>query len=486
MNSQQQELWSKLQVFKFNSPMATVTFVARVARENGWTAEYAQRVIDEYRRFLFLAHAAGHPVSPSEDVDQVWHLHLTYSKSYWDDLCANVLGQPFHHLPAQGEPGESARLQEWYASTLTSYRRFFGEDPPRDIWPPLEVRFEETQYVRVNRGRHWILPRPRRAAVLGAVVMALITLTAGGCGQNVFIAVGGPWALTGPEFLLLYAAFFIAAGLLVLAIRWFARGPGPRNWLPEEQFDSYHIAFLTGYGPRTLETVVASLLERGHLVFNPQAQWQILPNIPLSAEAHWLERAVYDYTVEFKAVSFSALCASSKLSDRMESIETSLIKSGCLLPAHRALKLRLWTASLFVLLLCFGLTKIHVGLALDRPIGFLGVGCVLTAAAAVACLFWKTRIARRGTALLNDLRREYPQSLVAGQPRPTGVKLATAVALFGCTLLTGSALANMPNHFIGHSGGWTGGGGCSSGGGGGCGGGGGGGGGGGCGGCGGG
>src|SRR5262245_21707079 len=121
-----QELWDKLRTFAFDPPTASLTFSARLAKENGWTEEHAQRVIDEYRRFLFLAQAAGHPVSPSEDVDQAWHLHLAYTKSYWDDLCGNVLKQPFHHEPARGEPGEAERLRLWYKNTLASYQRLFG------------------------------------------------------------------------------------------------------------------------------------------------------------------------------------------------------------------------------------------------------------------------------------------------------------------------------------------------------------------------
>src|SRR5262249_26133617 len=49
-------------------------FAARLARENGWSRPHAERVIREYRRFVFLAVTAGFPVCPSEDVDAAWHL----------------------------------------------------------------------------------------------------------------------------------------------------------------------------------------------------------------------------------------------------------------------------------------------------------------------------------------------------------------------------------------------------------------------------
>src|SRR5688500_16905963 len=51
-------------------------FEPRLRRENGWSAGFARRAIEEYRKFLFLAATARHPVSPPDVVDQVWHLHL--------------------------------------------------------------------------------------------------------------------------------------------------------------------------------------------------------------------------------------------------------------------------------------------------------------------------------------------------------------------------------------------------------------------------
>ena len=82
MNAKHVELWRRLEQFQLDSAGAALPFSARLARENNWTAGYTRRVIEEYKRFGFLAVAAGHPVSPSEDVDQAWHLHLTYSENY--------------------------------------------------------------------------------------------------------------------------------------------------------------------------------------------------------------------------------------------------------------------------------------------------------------------------------------------------------------------------------------------------------------------
>jgi hypothetical protein len=43
-------------------------------RANGWSRPFALRAIEEYRKFVFLALVADHQVTPSDQVDQVWHL----------------------------------------------------------------------------------------------------------------------------------------------------------------------------------------------------------------------------------------------------------------------------------------------------------------------------------------------------------------------------------------------------------------------------
>ena len=79
-------LWNRIKDFEFGLSEASLSFTDRLSRENGWDAPYAERVVDEYRRFCFLAMAAGHPVTPSEQVDQVWHLHLLYTENYWTGI----------------------------------------------------------------------------------------------------------------------------------------------------------------------------------------------------------------------------------------------------------------------------------------------------------------------------------------------------------------------------------------------------------------
>ena len=133
-------LWQRIAAHPIGLPDATLTFAARLARENRWTPTYTQRVIEEYRRFCYLAITAGHEVTPSDQVDQAWHLHLTYSRDYWEVFCPLVLGHPLHHGPTAGGAQEGERFGHQYAATLASYEAAFGPVPD-DVWSPAADRF---------------------------------------------------------------------------------------------------------------------------------------------------------------------------------------------------------------------------------------------------------------------------------------------------------------------------------------------------------
>jgi hypothetical protein len=139
-------VWLALQHYSVGPEDAAPDFIARLARENGWSRAQAVRVFDEYRRFAFLAATAGHPVTPSDAVDQAWHLHLTYSRDYWERFCP-LLGRPLHHGPTMGGAAEEARFFAQYADTLRAYEAAFGP-PPADLWPPAARRLRDDPRAR--------------------------------------------------------------------------------------------------------------------------------------------------------------------------------------------------------------------------------------------------------------------------------------------------------------------------------------------------
>lgn len=175
MDATEHPLWARLEAFQLDHADAELSFSERLARENGWSHEFALRVIDEYKRFIFLAMTAGHQVTPSDEVDQAWHLHLTYTRSYWNDLCGTLLKTPLHHGPTKGGKSEGVRFEDQYEQTLASYRQAFATEPPQDVWPDAATRFGDApHFVRINRRRHLVWQKPRSARKRTAWMAGLI------------------------------------------------------------------------------------------------------------------------------------------------------------------------------------------------------------------------------------------------------------------------------------------------------------------------
>ncbi|MEM9510757.1 MAG: hypothetical protein AAGA16_24325, partial [Cyanobacteria bacterium P01_E01_bin.35] len=133
-------------------------FSAKLSWEYRWTGIFTYRAIQEYKKFIFLAMVADHTVSPSTIVDRVWHLHLLYTHSYWDEFCGKVLRKPLHHNPSLGSRQEGFEYRYQYQQTLRSYQTYFGI-PPSDIWNKPKLKGEPTSYQWLDSNRYWLIPK---------------------------------------------------------------------------------------------------------------------------------------------------------------------------------------------------------------------------------------------------------------------------------------------------------------------------------------
>lgn len=204
MNLKENEiLWNKIQQFAFDEPNATITFSKKLASQQKWSASYTQRVIEEYRRFIFLCCISPNGASPSKAVDEAWHLHLTYTKSYWDAFCKNTLGKDIHHYPSTGGEKEDHKHLNWYDETLSLYESVFGEQPPADIWPrPLkQVQTAGPSWEDVQQ--HFFVSKN---VLLIVALLLLLPLSI----SYVITGIASPFLLTGKQFLLFYAIFCVA------------------------------------------------------------------------------------------------------------------------------------------------------------------------------------------------------------------------------------------------------------------------------------
>lgn len=172
-------IWQKLAAFNFDDIDAQFPFTDKLAKENHWTKRYAEEVVKEYRRFLYLSATHPRSFSPSDEVDQAWHLHMLYTRSYWHDLCRDTLGKEIHHGPSKGGVVETNKFKEIYEETLKIYEEEFNSVPPPKIWPSVEENFKNKNYKRLSVEENIIMSKQQVSSYLkrtGAVLVGLFLL----------------------------------------------------------------------------------------------------------------------------------------------------------------------------------------------------------------------------------------------------------------------------------------------------------------------
>lgn len=400
MDSKHAELLERLEQFAIDANGVKLTFADRLARENGWSRPFARRVVEEYKRFVFMAMVAGHAVTPSDEVDEAWHLHLTYTRSYWNDLCRGVLGKPLHHIPTRGGPSERARHIEQYERTLATYQEFFGHSPPADIWPPTEVRFaENSHHVRVNRSDVWVIPKPRwpRHLVKGR------SLFVGAIAGPLLIGAANPFDLAGPQFLVVFGVVSIVAVLAAYVMRQFLRDNMPID--DQKPLSPYEIACLGGGVPGVLRACLATLVVDSRLQLVPgEKTSSFKANGPAFKGDHDIERIMLRQASHENGATAAELLDAAR--PAAEEIQSSL-RGRRLMESNESFAAARWAPFALLSLVCLvGLVKVFVGIQRDKPIVILIV--MLFGLALAMVYFCRLPLrTRRGEELLSQLKGQH-------------------------------------------------------------------------------
>lgn len=175
---QDEALWAAIAAFPMDDPNASMPFTKRLARDHLWTDAYAQTVVEEYKKFVYLMATAqpGVTTTPSEDVDEAWHLHMVYTRSYWDDLCTKVLGKALHHGPTGGKE-QTGGFKEAYADTLKRYEQSFGPVSNTLVWPSVKDRFGHkngAQYLTVSTQDFRVVTKTKAHLVWAAFIVIMV------------------------------------------------------------------------------------------------------------------------------------------------------------------------------------------------------------------------------------------------------------------------------------------------------------------------
>lgn len=356
----QQELWEKIQNFNFDDPNSSYPFSKKLSSENNWSTPFTQKAIAEYRKFIYLCCISPNGASPSETVDKVWHLHLTYTKNYWEDFCGSVLQQQIHHHPSKGGPSEKAKHNDWYAQTLQLYENTFKTSPPAAIWPV-----------------HNNLPDPIQENIYDASFLKKVILMFSVAVFLFAIAVN-LFHTQGPDFLGYFAIICLAG----LAATWFTQ----KNKEQRLQHIVYanmpancSVYAITRfvYGPhRSYQTAIVDLLKRGIIetTINGYAISALPETLNSNEENTLLRQLVERYK---NGDSFSYL-------EGMGLVDTATIVHPAFVRLHQ-LSLKVDYPKLIIpgIVVLVAFARILQGIANDKPVGFL---VMMTAVFAGICL----------------------------------------------------------------------------------------------------
>ena len=133
-------------------------------------------MIEEYKKFIYLCCVSNNQITPSDAVDQVWHLHLTYTKSYWIKLCKETLGKEIHHNPTKGGKIEKEKFSNCYDATFDIYKTEFKVTPPNSIWLNNKKRFKEVNFKRINIDSFWLIIKPSKQFLFTSKLLIILLI----------------------------------------------------------------------------------------------------------------------------------------------------------------------------------------------------------------------------------------------------------------------------------------------------------------------
>lgn len=435
-------LWKKLNEYQIDDLESGLTFSERLARDNGWSRNYAKKVVEEYKRFIFLAMRSGHTVTPSDSVDQVWHQHLTYTKSYWDDLCKDVLNSELHHGPTKGGKHEKVKYRDLYIKTLASYEKFFDQLPPTDVWPSPEDRFgRDLQFRRINKLQNWVIPKPSWLLSFPnsryTAATAVFILPA-------FAALWNPLVWQGPAFLGLYVFLLLLSISALVFLRISNRHPNPPTNLQPSDLNPTEAAMLFGDSQRAVSCALVELQQKDAIKVH---QNEVSPylNIDRAKSDHRLGSILLTSVRKIGSQNLQEIRTAAKpaLVEIQEKLETLGLFTSRRFRSLQAIA----ACSVMGSIMSFGIVKIITGISRGKPVLFL-VGLEILSAVILLCFILS--IKKKTNSGLNfslKMKREFQSD--KGSKLKTGSSshdnlLLWSTAIIGVTSLHSTDFAEIP------------------------------------------
>lgn len=436
-------LWPRLESFEIDIPSSSLQFSERAARDNAWSIGFTRRVIQEYKKFLFLAKRADHIVTPSDAVDQIWHMHLTYTHSYWDELCKDVLQAPLHHGPTKGGKEEKEKYFTLYEKTRKSYEEWFGEKPPLDIWPEPEVRFgSDLHYVRINSDQNWIIPKLSKTKMFAGAAAAGMAFPLAQLAAN-------PLDWNGPQFLTLFSGLLIVAIIASIVLRrMLLQSDGKIDVIGrDEDFGPVEAAWLEGGDHRAVSCSLLDLAQK-HAVYLDGSNVHPGPTIATYRPTHRITSLIQaSVTSADVGRSWRVMCRDA--SAGLIALRQDLENKGLVTSATQRNMAVAATISTVGAVVVLGAAKIVIGIGRDRPVGYLLIGEILAILGLVVLISSIPRLTATGKKLLKRLKADVAQNpsetnMLDSQAQTSEGSTHDNTLLWSAALLGPAVLATTP------------------------------------------
>ncbi|WP_343727550.1 TIGR04222 domain-containing membrane protein [Burkholderia seminalis] len=431
----QQALLARLHAYSPDDPRAPLPYSRRLAEAEGWSHAHALAVIDEYKRFAFLAQAAGHPVTPSVAVDAAWHFHLQYTLEYWDVFCAGVLRARLHHMPGTGAPDEGAVYARRYRDTLDSYRRMFGHEPPESIWPRPVDRPAEAAAPQADEPA---AAAPRRALGIRLPKLAWPAAAASVAATCASAQDFNVLDYTGPRFLAFYIPVCIAALLLIGLLQQIEYRCRRRRAFPSD-LTAEEAAYLAGDESRVVQVATLSLVHAGAIDLTMAGRLggrvRLIDATRAGAYADACEWLAGQPDGEASFGAFRQLLARHAAEHAK-----SLRARGCFWAPGDLRTARMAARAIALLVLGTGAAKLAVGLSRGRPVLLLVIGMAAFAIAYRIVVGRLTGFGRPGLTVGGQASLAARRTVRSDDHDGPDALLWTA-ALFGAGALAGTAWA---------------------------------------------
>lgn len=96
----------------------------------GWSKEKVEQIEVWYRRFLYIRlHEKEAVLVPTNDIDEFWHIHMLYTKQYYND-CKKIFSCIVQHNPTV-EPSkeENDLFLKNFKNSLELFQKYYNEIP---------------------------------------------------------------------------------------------------------------------------------------------------------------------------------------------------------------------------------------------------------------------------------------------------------------------------------------------------------------------